>query len=280
MASEIDRLVEELADLRQARCFPPGLRSAAREITDRSLALLFPHYSVDLDSGCDKIREELDHLGQGIESFLHQIPEPHAQPQNGATTQFLTSLPSLHHTLLLDARAMYHGDPAATSVDEVILAYPGFVALAVHRVAHELFRLGFPLLPRLASEYAHHRTGIDIHPGAAIGRSFAIDHGTGIVIGETAIVGNGVKVYQGVTLGAVQVDKRLADRKRHPTIGDNVVIYANATILGGETVIGHDTIVGANAWVSESVPPFSVVGRHSDVRPRRSGADADLEFHI
>jgi serine O-acetyltransferase len=143
-----------------------------------------------------------------------------------------------------------------------------------------LYSLGFPILPRLLSEHAHHHTGIDIHPGATVGRSFFIDHGTGIVIGETAVIGNGVKLYQGVTLGALVVQKSLSSRKRHPTLGDNVVVYANATILGGETEIGHDSVVGGNAWITESIPPFSIVGRNSDVRPRKPGLETDIEFNI
>jgi serine O-acetyltransferase len=130
------------------------------------------------------------------------------------------------------------------------------------------------------SEYAHHHTGIDIHPGATIGRSFFIDHGTGIVIGETALIGNGVKLYQGVTLGALLVQKELATKKRHPTLGDNVVVYANATILGGDTEIGNDTVIGGNAWVTESIPAFSMVAHNSKVRPRKLGSEADIEFNI
>ncbi len=147
-------------------------------------------------------------------------------------------------------------------------------------MAHELHHLGFPLLPRLLSEHAHRETGVDIHPGATVGRSFFIDHGTGIVIGETAVIGNGVKLYQGVTLGALLVQKELATKKRHPTLGDNVVVYANATILGGETVVGNDTVIGGNAWVTESVPAFSMVSHNSEVRPRKVGMDTEIEFNI
>jgi serine O-acetyltransferase len=166
-------------------------------------------------------------------------------------------------------------------VDEVILTYPGFYAIAIYRVAHALQRLGFPLLPRLLTELAHQRTGVDIHPGATIGRRFVIDHGTGVVIGETTVIGERVKIYQGVTLGALQVQKALADKKRHPTIEDDVVVYANATILGGGTVVGRNSIIAGNAFITQSIPPESVVSRRSEVRARHGGADFDeLEYHI
>lgn len=280
MRDDLKELIEEIGEFRARRCFPPGARQAARRISDAALALLFPHFSDDLDCDAPDIRRELETLRAEIDGFLDSLPDEVGRPAEGATRDFLFSLKSLHAALMWDARAIYHGDPAADSIDDVILAYPGFFAIAVHRVAHRLYELGYPLLPRLVSEYAHERTGIDIHPGATLGRSFGIDHGTGVVIGATAVVGNGVKLFQGVTLGALQVDKHLANRKRHPTIEDNVVIYANATILGGDTVIGHDTIIGASAWVTETVPPFSIVGRHSDVRPRRSVNDSELEFQI
>jgi serine O-acetyltransferase len=170
--------------------------------------------------------------------------------------------------LCLDAEAIFAGDPAAESVEEVVAAYPGFLAIAMYRIAHELHRHGAPLLPRLLTEVAHTRTGIDIHPGAKIGQSFCIDHGTGIVIGETAVIGNHVKIYQGVTLGAPSVKKSSAGIKRHPTIEDRVVIYANATILGGDTVVGHDSVIGGNVWLPNTVPPFSFVHQTSQVRVR------------
>ena len=202
--------------------------------------------------------------------------------------RFLARLPEIREALLLDARAIDDGDPASTGVDEVILAYPGFLATAIHRVASALHELGVALLPRVLAEVAHRQTGIDIHPAARIGSSFAIDHGTGIVIGATAVLGSRVKLYQGVTLGALSVRKELAGKRRHPTIGDDVVIYANATILGGDTVIGHGSRIGGNVWLTRSVPPFSVVTptarveRHlADDAPRSATAgDEPLEFHI
>ena len=172
---------------------------------------------------------------------------------------FWNEVPQIFQIILSDAKAINEGDPASSGVDEVILTYPGFLAIATHRVAHFFYTAGVKIFPRALSELAHSWTGIDIHPGATIGKSFCIDHGTGIVIGETSNIGNNVKIYQGVTLGGLSVRKDLASKKRHPTIEDNVVIYANATILGGKTVIGHDSIVGGNVWINRSVPPFSGV---------------------
>jgi serine O-acetyltransferase len=196
--------------------------------------------------------------------------------------RFMEQLPDLYEWLRQDAEAIFEADPAARSVDEVILTYPGFYAIAIYRVAHALHRLGFPLLPRLLTELAHQRTGVDIHPGATIGRRFVIDHGTGVVIGETTLIGTGVKIYQGVTLGALQVQKDLADKKRHPTIEDDVVVYANATILGGTTVVGRGSVIAGNAFITHSIPAESLVTRRSEVRPRHGGAEEfdELEYHI
>lgn len=175
------------------------------------------------------------------------------------TTRFLHELTTLREQLRLDAEAALAGDPAAQSVEEVILTYPGFQAMTVHRVAHWLWRNGVPFLPRVMSEHAHTLTGIDIHPGANIGESFFIDHGTGVVIGETTQIGNWVKVYQGVTLGALSVARSQAGTKRHPTIEDRVVLYAGATVLGGLTVIGEDAVIGGNVWLTTSVEAGTTV---------------------
>ncbi len=172
---------------------------------------------------------------------------------------FYTKLPDIRNMLLDDANAISDGDPAATNTMEVIRTYPGFLALATHRIAHELYLLKLPYVPRIFAEYAHSLTGIDIHPGADIGSRFCIDHGTGIVIGETTTIGDDVKIYQGVTLGALSVEKSLAQTKRHPSIGNQVVIYANATILGGKTIIGDESIIGGNVWIAKSVPPHSTI---------------------
>ena len=173
--------------------------------------------------------------------------------------RLLKSIPSIREQLQEDVAAMLEGDPAAQSSEEVILAYPGVEAIVVHRLAHVLYDQKVPLIPRMMSELIHRKTGIDIHPGATIGRRFYIDHGTGIVIGETCVIGNEVKLYQGVTLGALSVKKSTASKKRHPTIEDNVTIYSGATILGGETVIGRHSTIGGNVWLTESVAASSIV---------------------
>ena len=172
---------------------------------------------------------------------------------------FFQQLPQIYEQLNQDATAMYEGDPAAESRREVIHTYPGFYAIAAYRLAHALHRLGVKTVPRMVTEHAHSRTGIDIHPAAQIGQHFFIDHGTGVVIGETTEIGDHVKIYQGVTLGALSVSKQDARTKRHPTIGDRVVIYSGATILGGNTHIGHDSIIGGNVWITRSVAPHTKV---------------------
>jgi len=177
---------------------------------------------------------------------------------------FLEQIPQLREILATDAQAAYEGDPACTSLDEVVFCYPGFEAITVHRIAHALRNLGVPFIPRMMSEWAHKETGIDIHPGATIGHHFFIDHGTGVVIGETCQIGNYVKIYQGVTLGALSFatdaeGNLVRGQKRHPTIEDRVVIYANATILGGKTVIGHDSVIGSSVWLTHSVEPHTTV---------------------
>ena len=175
------------------------------------------------------------------------------------TERFFGEIPLIYTRLMQDANLYKNCDPAAYCTEEVILCYPGFYAVMVYRLSHVLHKLKIPVLPRVISEYAHSQTGIDIHPGATIGPNFYIDHGTGIVIGETTVIGRNVKIYQGVTLGATFVDKELSGVRRHPTIEDNVIIYAGSTILGGDTVIGHDTVIGGNVWLTESVPPHSTV---------------------
>jgi serine O-acetyltransferase len=193
--------------------------------------------------------------------------EPHTDFEALAqqkAVEFLRRLPELRSILELDVEAAYLGDPAAKSYHEIVFCYPGLEAITTYRLAHELLLLGVPLIPRMMTEYAHSRTGIDIHPGARIGPGFFIDHGTGVVIGETCEIGRNVKLYQGVTLGALSFPRDAAGnllrgRKRHPTLEDEVVVYANATILGGDTVIGHHAVIGSNVWLTHSVEPFTVV---------------------
>nr|WP_262910956.1 serine O-acetyltransferase EpsC [Flaviramulus multivorans] len=195
--------------------------------------------------------------------------------ENGEQTwaTFKDELPQIRKKLDLDAIAFERNDPASNCLEEIYLAYPGFHAISIYRLSHELYKLNIHILPRMMTEYIHGITGIDIHPGATIGESFFIDHGTGIVIGETSIIKNNVKIYQGVTLGGIQVSKDLAKVKRHPTIEDNVCIYANATILGGDIVIGANSIIGANVWITQSVPENSLVTYQTEIkiRPKKNG---------
>ena len=248
------------------------------DIIDKLREILFPGYFT---------REKIDpvnlkyNIGQSVsilfgmlseqithsmrhDCFRYDLPcrECEEQGQNIALA-FLESIPSIRKTLATDVRATYDGDPAANSYDEIIFSYPGMFAVTVYRAAHMLFEYQVPLLPRIMTEHAHSLTGIDIHPGAEIGERFVIDHGTGVVIGETTVIGKNVRIYQGVTLGALSLPKdageRLRGKKRHPTIEDDVIIYSGATILGGDTVIGARSVIGGNVWITESVPPDTKV---------------------
>ncbi len=211
-----------------------------------------------------QLHREFEKLKIGFSEMLFDYLQDD-QRTHDITVRFFSAIPSLHEQLIHDAESILHFDPAAETLEEVLVSYPGFYATTVYRFAHELYKYELPILPRLFTEYAHSKTGIDIHPGATIGNPFFIDHGTGIVIGETTIIGNNVKLYQGVTLGALNVAKELSEIKRHPTIEDNVVIYAGSTILGGETVVGRDSIIGGNVWLTNSVPSNSVVYHKSEI---------------
>ena len=203
-----------------------------------------------------------------------------ASPEK-VVSSFFTQLPEVYELLKEDSEVFVRSDPAAEKLEEVILCYPGFFSLVVYRIAHILCELKVPVLPRVMTEYAHGKTGIDIHPGARIGKACFIDHGTGIVIGETAVVGNNVKIYQGVTLGALFVKKDLSGTRRHPTIEDNVILYAGCTILGGNTTVGHDTVVGGNVWLTESVMPYSVVySQHKTLIRENKPASGSIDFVI
>ncbi|SKC00720.1 serine O-acetyltransferase [Sphingobacterium nematocida] len=177
---------------------------------------------------------------------------------------FFEDLPGIYELMNTDAQAILNGDPAAQSLREVIRTYPGFMAISMYRIANQLLKYGVPLIPRILTEYAHSKTGIDIHPGAQIGPYLYIDHGTGLVIGETCIIGSHVKLYQGVTLGALSVEKSLANVQRHPIIEDYVIIYAGATILGGDTRVGHHSIIGGNVWLTNSIEPYTTVYHQSN----------------
>ncbi|MGP8154777.1 MAG: serine O-acetyltransferase [Smithella sp.] len=285
LREEIPAIVNKLvASCSRGGCFdhvsaePIPYREAIIDILRRLALILYPGYF---------IRTRLDstnleyYLGQQVtalyEILYEQIilairhdcirqnqPCVHCEPLgHKLTVEFLKELPQLRIMLAKDIRAAFDGDPAAKGYDEIIFSYPGIWAIMVNRIAHKLYIQGIPLMPRIITEYAHGRTGIDIHPGAHIGESFFIDHGTGVVIGETCVIGNRVRIYQGVTLGALSLSKadckRLRFKKRHPSIEDDVIIYANATILGGDTVVGARSVIGGNVWLTHSVPPDTEV---------------------
>ncbi len=267
---EILEIVKLLLEL-----FYPGY-FGRQDLTDENLAF---HVGNQLSA----LRQKLE---RQVETCLCFTAECDGRPAHACSGEarkiaasFLERLPSVRDALVLDVQAAYDGDPAASSLDEVILAYPGMLAVTVHRVAHELQVMGVPLMPRIMSEWAHSRSGTDIHPGARIGQSFFIDHATGVVVGETTTIGSNVKLYQGVTLGALSIprDERgrvIRDTKRHPTVQDGVTIYANATVLGGHTVIGADSVVGGSVFVTESVPPSTRVALRPPEMTVRAKADA------
>ena len=247
-------------------------RAAVVATLDDVRRILFPGYYAEARLRSASRRYQvgtwLCQLGAELKRIItkalaHDAPDRPAAAVSAQAAQvseaFLEALPALRQALYLDAHAALIGDPAARSVEEVILTYPGFLAITVHRIAHWLQQADIPFIPRVMSEHAHTLTGIDIHPGAKLGQRFFIDHGTGVVIGETTEIGDDVKVYQNVTLGAHSVQRELAGAKRHPTIEDRVVIYAGATVLGGDTTIGHDAVVGGNVWLTVSVDPHTTV---------------------
>ncbi|MCX6150643.1 MAG: serine acetyltransferase [Ignavibacteriales bacterium] len=259
---------EKLFKLRQPRTFIMPEKSDVQSFAEEFLQILFPHFGKKDYFSPQEIEAELILLKKNLLHILKPLQELIPIPVEDVAETFCIKSAGIHDKLILDAEAILKGDPAAENIDEVIVAYPGFYAIAIYRVAHEFYLMNVPIFPRILTEYAHQLTGIDIHPGATIGDSFFIDHGTGIVIGETSIIGENVKIYQGVTLGALSVNKKLANTKRHPTIEHDTVIYSGATILGGETVIGHHSVIGGNVWLTESVPPESVVYHKSQVKVR------------
>ena len=214
-----------------------------------------------------ELSKEFESFKSHLSTLIYDVVADGNKTQE-ITNEFFNAVPDIYSTLLKDAEAIIKFDPAAESIEEVLVAYPGFYATAVYRISNYLWNKGVKILPRVFAEYAHSKTGIDIHPGAAIGQSFFIDHGTGIVVGETTLIGNNVKIYQGVTLGALSVNKTEIKSKRHPTIEDNVVIYSGATILGGNTVIGHDSVIGGNVWLTNSVLPNSIMYHKSEISIR------------
>ncbi len=234
-------------------------RDTMEDFADTVIKVLFPALCNKVVADANELNKSFDHLEKLLNIIVDCLKnELHASCRNEAIIkEFFAALPELEMKMNKDAEFILSGDPAAKSIDEVVICYPGFYAICIYRLAHFFYGCKLPLFPRIIAEYAHRKTGIDIHPGASIQSPFFIDHGTGVVIGESTIIGKRVKIYQGVTLGAKSVRKELANTKRHPTIEDDCVIYANATILGGDTIIGKDSVIGGSMWVIESVPPLS-----------------------
>ena len=254
------QLVKYLEKINNSYCSEVPSVIDSHSFIDDLINLLFP-IRINRNFSAQEIEIRLDRLQLRLKELLIPLQKELQHEPAVVAHDFFEKLEDIYRLLLKDAETFLSCDPAAGCIEEIILSYPGFYCLAVHRMANVLYKEGVPVLPRVMSEYVHGKTGIDIHPGASIGNNFFIDHGTGIVIGESAIIQNNVKIYQGVTLGAIYVEKSLRKTKRHPTIEDNVIIYAGATILGGNTTIGHDTIIGGNVWLTESVDPHSVVYR-------------------
>lgn len=238
---------------KRAQQIDSGFRPAALALYtwfEELLGLLFAERAVRTYAGAAEVHSHADDLEARLARLLDSTE---------MAAELMARLPELHAALCEDARAIFEADPAATSPEEIIAVYNTFHAIAAYRVANALSRRGVHLLPRALSEFAHGLTGIDIHPEASIGRRFCIDHGSGVVIGQTAVIGNDVRLYQGVTLGGTSLHRPDIPGKRHPTVEDRVIIYANATVLGGNTVIGHDSVLGGSVWVTASVPPYSKV---------------------
>ena len=264
------------------------------DILDKLQKILFPgyyrnknyHFYTAENNLQTLIEDVLFNLTKQISMYLRYLPEfsgadYHTSMERAQeiAMEFLSRIPKIRDLVETSVQAEFDGDPAAFNKDEIIFCYPGMYAIMVFRLAHEFYDLGVPMLPRIMSEYAHSKTGIDIHPGATIGRYFFIDHGTGIVVGETTIIGDNVKIYQGVTIGALSTrgGQNLRSKKRHPTIEDNVTIYANACVLGGETVVGADSVIAGSAFVTSSVPPHSRVSlKNQEVNVRLSDGPVEV----
>ncbi|KAF0151362.1 MAG: serine acetyltransferase plasmid [Ignavibacteria bacterium] len=261
-----DAFTKEFLSKRQTHACTTSLKTETVNYLNELIDFLFPHFSKKVYFDTSDVIANIQILKRNLAELLKQLNGNTPANMDEIAGLFIKKIPEIHSMLWKDAEAIHSGDPASESIDEVILAYPGFMAIVIYRISHELYLLKVPIIPRIMSEHAHQITGIDIHPGADIGSPFFIDHGTGIVIGETTIIGKSVKIYQGVTLGALSVDKSLAQIKRHPTIEDDVIIYSQAVILGGNTTIGKNSVIGGNSWITQSIPPNSVVYNKSEVR--------------
>jgi serine O-acetyltransferase len=264
-----EKFLKHLLKLHNKKKIIPS-KKAIYSFAEDVLQVLFPQISRQKFHNLPELEVFIKTISNELLRILINMEEQLSEPPSEIAERFINQLPNLSDLLYKDAQAIVDGDPAATDIDLVISTYPGFFAIAIYRLAHFFYKLKIPYLPRILSEYAHSKTGVDIHPGAEIGEYFFIDHATGIVIGETYIVGNNVKVYQGVTLGAMSVEKGMAKIKRHPTIEDHVVIYSGATILGGNTVVGSHSIIGGNVWLTESVPVYSRVYHKPEIQVKIS----------
>ena len=249
---------------KQLELVPSNAEVAAWAI--KLIGFLFPEQSTKLFASVEEMQIQFIDLGKELTIMLNATTACHNCNNEAKVEQFFEGVPKLYELLNTDVAALLDGDPAALSEFEVIRTYPGFYAVSFYRIANALLKLDIPLLPRILTEYAHTVTGIDIHPAAEIGEYLHIDHGTGIVIGETVVIGNHVKIYQGVTLGALSVEKQMAGTKRHPSVGDHVVIYSGATILGGQTIIGNHCVIGGNVWLTHSIADHSKVYHESGTK--------------
>lgn len=278
LENDVNNIIEKVIadygknrDIDIVETFMPPNKAVIIKIIEQIQSIIFPGYFKNKSYRIYTVRNNLSmlledvlyNLSKQISIVMKYLPEYAEKDEselllNGEklALAFLEKLTDIRDLIQGDLQAAYDGDPAAFNKPEIIFSYPGLFAIMVNRIAHELYLLGVPLIPRIMTEYAHTQTGIDIHPGAVLGKHFFIDHGTGIVIGETAVIGDNVKIYQGVTIGALSTrgGQKLHGKKRHPTIEDNVTIYAGASILGGETVIGHDSVIGGNAFITTSIP--------------------------
>ena len=274
LEKQIDKVVDTILEDYQAGREIDAMESGSQpdkdtiiELIEKLRRIVFPGYFRERNYKTYNARHNLSiliedvmyHLSKQISLVLQG--EDREEQAKAICLEFLSRIPAVRAVVQTDLQAAYDGDPAATGMAEVIFSYPGLYAITVYRLAHELYLLNVPMIPRIMTEYAHSETGIDIHPGATIGKFFFIDHGTGIVIGETTVIGENVKIYQGVTLGGLSTrgGQSLRGKRRHPTIEDNVTIYANASILGGETVVGQGCVIGASAFITKSVPPCTTV---------------------
>jgi serine O-acetyltransferase len=267
MKPDFGEFARKLHSVNHHYCREVPSLAATHRFINQLIHLLFP-IQENKDLSVEEVEVKLAELQEQLARLIGVFGDQLEGVPQQIATDFFSRLPALYIQLLEEAEVYLKNDPAAWSVEEIILCYPGFYAICVYRLAHELWLAKIPVIPRIMTEYAHGKTGIDIHPGARIGEKFFIDHGTGVVIGETTIIGNNVKIYQGVTLGALAVSKDQANKKRHPTIGDNVIIYAGSTILGGNTIIGHDSIVGGNVWLTSGIEPYTLAYRKPKIMYR------------